>query len=239
MQIKNSIAIVTGASSGLGAAISEGLIKRGVRVYGVARNAEALSLVKEKLGESFIPIELNITNREAVMNWIGKTFSETNSPSILINNAGVGSFGKIDEAPATEWLNMVNTNLNGMYFVTSGLVPFMKKNPAHTHIINIGSILGMTGRAEGAAYCATKYAVSGFSDALFKELRHFNIKVTCVNPGSIETGFFHSSGIREHGNMLHPTDLAESIMHILETPDNMLISEITIRPLNPKEPEHT
>ncbi|MBX2888753.1 MAG: SDR family oxidoreductase [Ferruginibacter sp.] len=238
MILENQIAIVTGASSGLGFAISSALVQKGAVVFGVARNAEALEEVKQKLGKNFYSVQLNIANRDAVLNWINNTFSNDKHPSILINNAGVGSFGKIDEAPASDWLNMINTNLNGMYFVTSAIVPFMKISTTHSHIINIGSILGTMGRHEGAAYCTTKYGVNGFSDALFKELRSFNIKVTCINPGSIDTGFFNNSGIKSHHNMLQPEDLAKTIIHVLETPDNMLINEITIRPLNPKEPTH-
>src|SRR5690606_34273973 len=128
-------------------------------------------------------------------------------------------------------------NLNGLYYITSEVASLMKKKKEGSHIINIGSILGSMGRAEGAAYCATKYGVQGFSDALFKELRFFNIKVTCFNPGSIDTHFFESSGIPAHTNMLQPHDLANTLVQILQTPDNMLISDITIRPLNPKHPE--
>jgi NADP-dependent 3-hydroxy acid dehydrogenase YdfG len=190
------------------------------------------------LGSQFIPVSLDISDFEAVKNWVNQTFSENKVPDILINNAGAGSFGKIDEMPSEEWHAMINTNLNGMYYITSQIASLMKKKKEGAHIVNIGSILGSMGRAESAAYCATKYGVQGFSDALFKELRFFNIKVTCFNPGSIDTHFFESSGIAAHSNMLHPQDLANTLVHILQTPDNMLISDITLRPLNPKNPEN-
>lgn len=237
MNLNNKTAIVTGASSGLGAAISEALIQSGAKVYGLARNENKLQSLKDKLGERFISVVLDISNLEAVKGWIGETFSENTSPDILINNAGAGSFGKIDEMPLEEWLTMMNTNLNGMYYVTSQVAGLMKRKEEGSHIINIGSILGSTGRAESAAYCATKFGIQGFSDALFKELRFFNIKVTCFNPGSIDTHFFKSSGIQAHHNMLQPQDLATTLIHILQSPDNMLISDITIRPLNPKIPQ--
>ena len=147
----------------------------------------------------------------------------------------MGSFGKIDEMPSEEWYKMINVNLNGLYNITSEVVKLMKPNK-QGYIINIGSILGTTTRAEGAAYCATKFGISGFSEALFKELREDNIKVSCVNPGSIDTAFFKSSGIEAHGNMLQPDDIAQTIIHLLKTPDNMLISELIIRPLHPKAP---
>lgn len=236
MKIHSKIAIVTGASSGLGAAIAKALVNEGAIVYGIARNLEALESVHKKLGDNFIPVRLDITEANEVKEWIENTFSDSRLPDILVNNAGAGSFGKIDEMPSEEWYKMINVNLNGLYCITSEVVKLMKINKSG-HIINIGSILGTTTRAEGAAYCATKYGVSGFSEALFKELRVDNIKVSCLNPGSIDTEFFKSSGIDAHRNMLQPGDIAETIVHVLKTPDNMLISEMTIRPLNPKAPD--
>ena len=195
MEIHSKTAIVTGASSGLGKAISESLIKEGATVYGLARNNDALNEIQKDLGKDFIPVSMDISQAATVEKWILNTFSETHSPDILVNNAGVGSFGKIDEMPAKEWSNMINTNLNGMYNITSEVVRLMKMKPDYAHIINIGSILGITTRSEGAAYSATKYAINGFSESLFKELRGHSIKVSCLNPGSIDTDFFKSSGI--------------------------------------------
>ncbi len=237
MEIKSKIAIVTGASSGLGTAISEALIHNGATVYGLGRNIHSLNSLQKEFGERFIPVKLDITEATSIKKWIRNTFSESHAPDILINNAGVGSFGKIDEMPSEEWYNMINTNLNGMYNITSEVVKLMKAKEGFTHIVNIGSILGTTTRSEGAAYSATKYGISGFSESLFKELRVYDIKVSCLNPGSIDTGFFKSSGINAHHNMLQAKDIAETLLHVLKTPDNMLISEMTIRPLNPKAPE--
>jgi NADP-dependent 3-hydroxy acid dehydrogenase YdfG len=237
MKIQNKTAIVTGASSGLGAAISKALIQEGVTVFGIARNSDTLQKLQNNIGSKFVPVTLDITDSTAVKKWVATTFSKEKAPDILVNNAGSGSFGKIDEMPSEEWYKMINTNLNGMYCITSEIVKLMKAQKESSHIVNIGSILGITTRAEGAAYSATKYGISGFSEALFKELRGDNIKVTCLNPGSINTRFFKSSGIQSHENMLQAEDIASTVLHILETPDNMLISEMTVRPLNPKPPE--
>src|SRR5690625_7882458 len=100
--------------------------------------------------------------------------------------------------PTEELLAMMDVNVKGMYLITSALTPFFKQNPYSTHIINIGSILATTARAEGSAYCATKYAVRGFSEALFKELRSENIKVKCVKPGSIHTYFFKNNIMKSY-----------------------------------------
>lgn len=235
MEIKGKIAVVTGASSGLGAALAHALAAKEATVYGLARNLDKLNSLQKQLGKTFIPVKMDITNQKAVAAWVKITFSDCKMPNILINNAGAGYFNKIDELPLQHWHEMINVNLNGAFYISSNIVPFMKKNNVSCHIINIGSILGKTTRPDSAAYSATKYGIQGFSEALSKELRNYNIKVTCVNPGSIETRFFEQSGVEPHSNMLQPIDIAALIIHVLETPGNMLIDEITLRPLQPKK----
>ncbi|WOD44802.1 SDR family oxidoreductase [Hwangdonia lutea] len=237
MNLKSKIAIITGASKGLGAAISSALISNDTLVYGLARNADLLNNLKNQLGKRFVPVVMDISNQNTLNSWVEKTFSKTHTPDILINNAGSGYFGKIDALTSAQWHSMINTNINGLFYMTSQIVPLMKQNKNTCHIVNIGSILGKTTRSEGAAYCLTKYGVQGFSEALFKELRSDKIKVSCVNPGSIATDFFKDSGIQKHNQMMHPKDVADIIVNLLKTPDNMLIDEITLRPLIPK-PKH-
>ena len=234
MNITDKHAIVTGASQGLGRALALRLSESGAIVYAVARNSDALNALRDQAGNNIIPVPLDITSQESVASWIGSAFSAGNPPDILINNAGAGYFGQVEELPATRWHQMIDTNINGMYYLTSELVPLMKQNQSGCHIINIGSILGKVGSPERTGYCASKFAVQGFSEALSKELRYDGIKVTCFNPGSIATHFFEESGVKPHDQMLQPEDLADTLIHILQTPDNMLVSEITIRPLNPR-----
>lgn len=238
LNLADKIAVVTGVSSGLGAAIAKALTQNGVIVYGLARNKARLEIIQKDLGEFFHPVQLDISKSDEIKSWTASTFSEKYSPDILINNAGTGSFAAIDETPAEQWFEMVNTNLNGTYNITSQIVPFLKKKKHHTHIINIGSILGTIARENASAYSATKFGLNGFSEALFKELRNFSIKVSIINPGSIDTDFFQSSGIKKHHNMLQADDLAETVIYLLKTPDNMLIDELTVRPLNPKAPDN-
>jgi NADP-dependent 3-hydroxy acid dehydrogenase YdfG len=236
MNVNGKIAVITGASSGLGAALANALVMKGAMVYGLARNIEKLQAIKNQSGEKFIPVAMDITDEKNISSWVKNNFSDSHLPAILINNAGAGYFTKIDELSLEHWHAMINTNLNGAFYITSSIVPLMKKNKNTSHIINIGSILGKTTRAESAAYSATKYGMQGFSEALFKELRSYKIKVTCVNPGSIDTNFFEDSGIQPHSNMLQPKDIADLIIHLVETPDNFLVDEITLRPLIPNPP---
>lgn len=231
MNIKDKIAIISGASSGLGKAITQLLVKKGVRVYGLARNEQKLNALKESLGKRFVPVSLDVAKEAMVRQWVRITFSDAHRPDILINNAGAGYLNTFAELSSKQWHTMVNTNLNGLFYLTSSVVPLMNKKDTSSHIINIGSILGKVATNKSAGYSATKFAVRGFSEALAKELRNDGIKVTCINPGSISTQFFTESGIEPHENMLRPTDIACLVVNVLETPDNMLIDELTLRPL--------
>jgi NADP-dependent 3-hydroxy acid dehydrogenase YdfG len=238
MNITDKTAIVTGASSGLGKAISKALIQKGAFVYGLARSADKLDNLHEELGNPFRPVMLDVSDHKAIEQWIHQTFSEEDTPELLINNAGVALFNNVDELSLEEWHTMIHTNLNGVFYMTQKIVPYMKKNNNSCHIINIASIAGKIGTPKMSGYNASKYGVRGFSEALFKELRYDGIKVTCFCPGSIETPFFEKAEeVTTHANMMQPPAVAKTLMDIIETPDNFLINEITMRPLNPKPPE--
>ena len=234
MNISQKKAIITGASSGIGAAFSRAVVAKGGIVYGIARREDRLKQLKDELGDNFHPVVLDITDEPKVSAWIDKTFTGDNQPDILINNAGLGKFGEIDELSLDDWHTMMNVNLNGVFYITRKIVPLLKKNEHHTHIINIASVAGLLGNPKISGYNATKFALRGFSEALFKELRYDKIKVTCVYPGSIATEFFENAGSSTHDHMMRQEDVANTIIHILETPDNFLIDEITLRPLIPK-----
>ena len=237
MDLNNKVAVVTGASSGLGASFSQALVNKGATVYGLARSEDKLRNVLDRLGDSFRPVQLDVTNRSAIDQWVDDTFTGTDAPEILINNAGVGYFGNVDELPVEQWESMVDTNLNGVFYLTRKLVPLMKKLEYNSHIINIASIAATMGNPKLSGYNASKYALRGFSDALFKELRYDGIKVTCLLPGSIKTSFFDTVDIDTHDNMMDAEEIADILVQILETSDNFLINEIMMRPLDPKNPE--
>ena len=237
MDLTNKKVIITGASSGIGKTLSLAMVNKGATVYGLARREERLNTIQTEAGDAFIPVKMDITDEEAVSKWVKKTFSTSNFPDVLINNAGLGFFGNIDELSLDDWHTMMSVNLNGVFYMTRALVPLMKKNPDTCHIVNIASVAGLIGNPQISGYNATKFGLRGFSESLFKELRYDAIKVTCVFPGSIATEFFEKSGSSTHDNMMRAEDVASSIVHVVETPDNFLIDEITMRPLNPKRPE--
>lgn len=237
MDLNNKVAIVTGASSGIGYSFSKKLIGKGATVYGLARRLNKLNDIRERLGEKFIPVQMDITDSGALSGWVQEQFDSANSPHILINNAGLATFGNVEDLSVEDWDTMINTNLNGIFYLTREIVPLMKNNDDYCHIINISSVAGLLGNPQISGYNATKFGVRGFSEALFKELRYDKIKVSAMFPGSIATNFFEvAAGGDTHSNMMQPDDVADSLIHLLETPDNLLINEITLRPLNPKNP---
>jgi NADP-dependent 3-hydroxy acid dehydrogenase YdfG len=180
---------------------------------------------------------MDISNAEDLEEWVDDTFSRNHRPDILINNAGVMYSANVEDLTMNEWHTMINVNLNGIFYLTRLIVPLMKENEQTCHIINIASIAGLLGNPTISGYNASKFGVRGFSEALFKELRYDGIKVTCVFPGSINTDLFDKiDGIENHPNMMKTTDISGTVKFLLETDDNFLINEITMRPLNPKDP---
>ncbi len=237
MQLPSKIAIVTGASSGLGEAFSRKLVDQGVTVYGLARGKEKLEASARLLGNTFVPVTADITDPHKLEHWIKHTFHAEHLPDILINNAGLGLYNKVDELSLKDWHAMIETNLSGVFYLTRLVVPLMKQNTSVCHILNIASIAGKVGNPNLSGYNATKFGLAGLSEALMKELRYDGIKVTCVFPGSTATSFFENNEDTDpHPNMLQATDVADLIIHLLETPDNFLVDEIVMRPLNPKPP---
>ena len=231
MNLNNKIAVITGVSKGIGEALCTKLLENGVHVFGLGRN------IFSGKHENFTFIETDIRNIEDVNRAFNEILKTSNNRiDILINNAGLGYFGLVEDLPIEQWDEMMQTNINGMFYCTRLTVPCMKSNGIG-HIINISSTAGLEGMPMVSAYCATKWAVKGFSESLWRELRDFKIKVTCVYPGSVKTDFFRNSpNIKPHDYMLNPADVADMIVHALSTPDNFHQVNLEIRPLQPKGP---
>lgn len=156
------------------------------------------------------------------------------TPDILINNAGLGYEGAMDEMPLEQWHEMVNVNINGVFYSSRHAIPDFKQKQ-ESHIINISSIAGTNGIPNMSGYCGTKHAVRGISHSMFKELRQYGIKVTCIYPGSVQTNFFDPiDSVTANENMMQPEDIASTIIHCLNSPPNYHHVDIEVRPLKPK-----
>jgi NADP-dependent 3-hydroxy acid dehydrogenase YdfG len=231
MDLKNKIAVVTGVSKGIGEALCRQLLEEGAIVYGLGRN----NFDTDNTNYHFISTDVrDYTSVEAAFI---KILSESNQNiHVLINNAGLGYFGNVEDLPMEQWDTMMQTNVNGMFYCTRLAVPVMKQQGIG-HIINIASTAGLEGMPMVSGYCATKWAVKGFSESIWRELRDFKIKVTCVYPGSVKTDFFRNSpNIQPHDYMLMPQDVADMMVYALKTPDNFHQVNLEVRPLQPKGP---
>lgn len=238
MDLKDKVAVVTGASSGLGWSFSQALVRKGAVVYGLARNTEKLQELKSELGDRFYPIACDVMKEEDVDNAFGRVVEESGRIDILVNNAGLARRGAITELSSSDWDVQMDTNARGTFLCSRLAVPIMARQNESSgfggHIVNIASIAGLLGNPQLSGYNASKFAVRGFSDALMKEVRDDGIKVTCIYPGSVDTNFAAVSGGGISPNAMTADDLAETLIHVLETSDNYLISELVMRPLRPR-----
>ncbi len=229
MNLKGKVAIVTGSSKGIGLATVTSLLAQGVKVAGWSRSGTDLD------HPNFKSIKADVTDVAAVQKAYDETVTAFGEDiPILINNAGLGYFAPIEEIKLEDWHKMINTNINGIFYVTRLVVPRMKAIE-EGHIINISSIAGTTGMPNLSAYCATKFAVKGMSQSLYKELRNDGIKVSCIYPGSVQTNFFDDiESVEANENMMQPSDIAETILHCLSSSPNYHHVDIEVRPLRPK-----
>ncbi len=238
MELHDKVAVVTGASSGLGLAFSRALVAKGAHVFGLSRRADKLEQLRDELGQRFHPIPCDVTDEAQVARAFEAVEREAGGLDVLVNNAGLGKFGPVDALPLSHWAAQMDTNLSGVFLCTRAAVPSMKRQNEKTgfggHIVNIASVAGLVGNPHLTAYNATKFGLRGFSEALMKEVREDGIKVTCIYPGSVETNFSSVAGSSLAPNPMQAQDIAATLVHVLEAPDNYLISEVVMRPLRPK-----
>jgi short-subunit dehydrogenase len=229
MNLENKIAVITGISKGIGKSITEQLLAKDAIVVGWGMNKPGI------IHKNLHFFEVDIRDSEMVEDVFKKT-QQALGPEIhiLINNAGLGYFGYFEDMPIEEFREIFEVNVFGIYHTCRHVIPLMKKQQ-YGHIINISSTAGQEGIPQVAAYCGAKHAVRGISESLYKELRDFGVKVTCVYPGSTKTDFFRNApNIKPHDQMMNPDEVALQIIHALETSDNFLTTTIEFRPLQPK-----
>ncbi|HAY37811.1 MAG: SDR family oxidoreductase [Bacteroidetes Order II. Incertae sedis bacterium] len=238
MDLQQKIVVVTGASAGLGADFSETLVERGAKVYGLARRQDRLDRLAERIGSGFTGLTCDVADEHAVSRAFETILEREGRIDVLVNNAGLGRMGAADELSIEDWDIQMNVNLRGVFLCTKAALPAMKAQNANGgfggHIVNISSVAGLMGNPNISAYNVTKFGLKGYSDALFKEVRNDGIKVTCLFPGSIQTEFFDEAGMSISPNPMTPAQMSSTLVHVLETPDNYLISEIVMRPLRPR-----
>lgn len=241
-QLSQKIAIVTGASSGIGEATALALAAGGAKVALVARRAQRLEALKQKIeasGGEAIAIVADITDEAQANDIVNKTQAHWGQVNILVNNAGVMLLGVIDGANTEDWRRMFNTNVMGLMYATHAALPIMKSQK-QGHIINISSVAGRVANAGTGVYNATKWAVGAFSESLRKEVYQDNIRVTIIEPGLVATELpqhITDAAAQEraknfYGSIttLESEDIAAAIIYAVTQPPRVNVNEILIRP---------
>jgi 3-oxoacyl-[acyl-carrier protein] reductase len=226
-----ALAIVTGASRGIGYAIAAELARRHYRLALLARNQKPLEKATTKLAESApaaraFPCDVRDSAR------VGTTFEEIlrwgGPAQVLVNNAGVGVFGAVHQLSDDDWDSNMNTNLRGVFLCSRAVAAQMIEQRAG-YIINISSLAGKNAFAGGSAYCASKWGLMGLTYCMAEDLRKHNIRVSVICPGSVYTEFSPHSG-KDPKKMLQPGDVARAVGWLLDQEPQSFVSEIDLRP---------
>jgi NADP-dependent 3-hydroxy acid dehydrogenase YdfG len=231
------VAVVTGASSGIGAATARALAGAGFRVIGGGRRLDRL---REAVGAEGTALELDVTRLDSIAAFVKAIDEQAGRVDVLVNNAGKAlGLSPVGESEDSDWTEMLDTNVLGLLRVTRAFLPLIRKAPSG-HIVNLGSIAAFEVYRGGAGYTATKHAVRAINRTLRIELNGEPIRVTEISPGMVETEF---SLVRFHGDRakadpvyqglqpLTPEDIADCILFAVTRPPHVDIDEMVIRPL--------
>lgn len=234
----NKVILITGASSGIGEGIARELGKAGANVFLGARRLDRINALAAEIrsagGEAEAAV-LDVTSRQSMADFVQAAREKWGRIDVLINNAGIMPLSPLSACKQDEWERTIDVNIKGVLWGIGAVLPIMEAQGSG-QIINIGSIGALSVMPTAAVYCATKFAVRAISDGLRQESS--NIRVTCVNPGVVESEL--ASTITHPETMaamdayraiaLKPADIARAVRHIIEAPESVDTTEITIRP---------
>jgi NAD(P)-dependent dehydrogenase (short-subunit alcohol dehydrogenase family) len=231
--LKGQAAVVTGATRGIGRAIAEALLREGVTVAICGRSQDAVERAVAEM-KNLGRVEgraCDVGRFEQVEPFFSFVADRLGRLDILVNNAGIGGFAPVDQITPDQWRAMIDTNLSGPFYCVHQAVPLMKKSGGG-FIVNIGSLAGKNPFAGASAYNATKFGLNGFTEAIMMDLRHDNIRVTQIMPGSVQTEF-GSSGVAGADWKIAPEHIGEVVVDLLRLPARTLASRVEMRPSRP------
>jgi NADP-dependent 3-hydroxy acid dehydrogenase YdfG len=237
------IVLITGATSGIGASCARKFAAANYQLIITGRRSERLAALKleleQKFGSKVLPLVFDVQDRKAVETTLGSLPTAWQSIDILINNAGLAAGrDSFEDADMDDWETMLNTNVHGLLYVSKAIVPLMIANKKG-HIINMGSVAGKEVYEKGNVYCASKFAVDALSKSMRIDLLKYNIKVTAIHPGAVETEF---ALVRFKGDKdkaaatytgikpLSGDDIADTIFYCSQLPAHVCINDLVITP---------
>jgi NADP-dependent 3-hydroxy acid dehydrogenase YdfG len=245
-RLEGTVALVTGASSGIGEATALSLAAEGASVAIAARRRDRLEALAERIGSGskVLVLETDVTDGEQVRAMVDRTVAELGRLDTLVNNAGVMLLGPIVDAPIEEWRRMVELNVLGLLYCTHAALPHLLRaaedDPRHVaDVVNVSSVAGRVARQGSGVYNATKFGVVAFSESLRQEVTKRHVRVSVVEPGAVMTELATHNrpevveGMRarfEKMEMLRPEDIAEAIAFTVTRPRHVAVNEVLIRP---------
>lgn len=235
--LKGKTAIITGAGKGIGKAVATALAAEGVHVGLMARTEKDLLKLAEELKSYGIKTSVasaDVSDRDSVNAAVESIQKELGPIDILINNAGIGKFGKFLELEPEEWEEMIRVNLFGVYNVTRAVLPEMIERQTGD-IINVSSTAGLKGSAITSAYSASKFGVLGLTESLMQEVRKHNIRVTALTPSTVVTDLAINSNLINNNEerLMHPEDFAELMIAQLKLNRRVFVKDASIWSTNP------
>lgn len=222
--------LVTGASSGIGRAIARNLLQQGHHVIGVSRDSG--KFIRHM--DNFTPVQLDLSRLNDIpqkMRELEQAFPELD---VVVFCAGKGQFGSVEEFSYAQIEDMMTLNFTSQAFLVRALLPALKRKE-HSDLIFIGSEAALKGSRKGALYCASKFAVRGFTQALREECGKSKVRVCLINPGMVKTAFFEDLSFEpgdDDSNFIEPEDVAEAVSYVLNSRVQIVIDEINLSPLN-------
>ena len=230
--LSGRVALVTGGTKGIGAAIAEALSAAGASVGITARHVDSSAPPAGfSRPEAILPIRSDVRRPEDAARAVEETVSAFGGLDILVNNAGIGVFANVADMTIEQWQQVIETNLNGVFYCCHAAIPHLRKRGGGW-IISISSLAGKNAFTGGAAYCASKGGLNQFSEALMQEVRHDGIRVTYIMPGSVATEFGRG-GTAKQGWAIGAEDVAQVVMDLIAMPSRTLPSRIEMRPSQP------
>jgi NADP-dependent 3-hydroxy acid dehydrogenase YdfG len=240
--LTGKVAIITGASSGIGEATALALSKAGAKVAIGARRTDRLEALKSQIekngGEVFMQ-KLDVTKKTECDSFVEGVVKKWGTVDILVNNAGLMPLSFFKNLKVSEWDQMIDVNIKGVLYCTGAVIPHLSAKKSG-HIVNISSVAGRIVFPAGSVYCATKHAVAAFSEGLRQEFSvRSNIRVTCIEPGVVATELNNTITDQSLQGFLEATkkmvaleaqDIANAILFAVESPPHMNVNEILIRP---------
>jgi NADP-dependent 3-hydroxy acid dehydrogenase YdfG len=243
-ELNDTVALVTGASSGIGEATALALSARGAKVALVARRGDRLREVAGRVGNGALVIEANVTDQAQAERAVEHTVAEFGRLDTLVNNAGMMLLGPIENAPLDEWERMVDINVKGLLYCAHAALPHLlaaaENSPREVaDVVNISSVAGRTVRRGSGVYNLTKHGVGAFSESLRQEVTTRHVRVSIIEPGAVDTELRTHNRPEIQAQMekrfaqvqvMQANDIADAIVYIVTRPWRMSINEILIRP---------